>query len=246
VYFAAAWLWGSYQRVRAQRLADLVANAERERVAAAEAAGREERTRIARELHDVIAHHLSLMVIQAGGARRLVEHDPRRAREALEVIEEYGRRGLEAMPGLLKALRAEPEAESRAPSPRLDDVASLVDQLRRSGLPVDLNVHGAQRPLPESTELSAYRIVQESLTNAVRHADGAPVSVDLDYRPDRLVIEVSDEGPGLGTDHSGAGHGLTGMRERALLLGGDWQIGASPSGGCLVRAWLPCQDGKWS
>jgi signal transduction histidine kinase len=127
VYFAAAWLWGSNQRVRTQRLGDLVANAERERVAAAEAVGREERTRIARELHGVIAHHLSLMVIQAGGARRLVEHDPGRAREALAVIEEYGRRGLEAMPGLLKALLSEPEAESRMPPPRLADVATLVD-----------------------------------------------------------------------------------------------------------------------
>ena len=122
VFFGAAWIFGRYQRVRAQRVRDLMINAERERVAAAEAAVRAERLRIARELHDVVAHHLSLMTIQAGGARRLVGREPERAYEALTIIEEYGRRGLDAMPGLLRALRTELGTDDLDPSPRLADL----------------------------------------------------------------------------------------------------------------------------
>ena len=228
VYFGAAWLLGRYLRVRGQQTASLVSTLERERQESLAAAVRDERTRIARELHDVIAHHLSLMVIQAGGARRLVEQDPGRAKEALQVIEEYGRRGLEAMPGLLRALRTD-GPEDRRPTPTLADVESLTVELRQTGLPVTVQVRGERRPLPDRVELSAFRIVQEALTNVIRHADRAPAEVELSYEPGRLVVQVSDEGPGTGAavPRASGGHGIAGMRERVALLGGGADGGSA-------------------
>ena len=242
VYFGAAWLLGRYLRVRGQQTASLLSTLERERQESLAAAVRDERTRIARELHDVIAHHLSLMVIQAGGARRLVEQDPGRAKEALQVIEEYGRRGLEAMPGLLRALRTD-GPDDRRPTPTLGDVESLAAELRQTGLPVTVQVHGERRPLPDRVELSAFRIVQEALTNVVRHADRAPAAVELRYEPDRLIVQVCDEGPGVGATIPGAsgrrGHGIAGMRERVALLGGELTVGPLPTGGFRIRASIP-------
>jgi signal transduction histidine kinase len=243
VYFGAAWLLGRYLRVRSQQTQNLLVQVERERQESLAAAVREERTRIARELHDVIAHHLSLMVIQAGGARRLVEQEPARAKEALEVIEEYGRRGLDAMPGLLRALRTD-GPEERHPTPTLGDVDTLVSGLRQTGLPVTVERHGRPRPLPDRVELSAFRIVQEALTNVVRHAGQGAARVELVYEPDRLVVSVSDDGPGPSAPRpvpSGrAGHGIAGMRERVALLGGELTAGPLPGGGFRVRAEIPC------
>jgi len=243
VYFGAAWLLGRYLRVRSQQTQNLLDQVERERQESLAAAVRDERTRVARGLHDVIAHHLSLMVIQAGGARRLVEQDPGRAKEALQVIEEYGRRGLDAMPGLVRALRTD-GPEDRRPTPTLADVDSLAADLRQTGLPVTVQVRGERRPLPDRVELSAFRIVQEALTNVVRHAGRAPAEVELSYEPDRLIVQVCDEGPGVGAAIPGAsgrggGHGIAGMRERVALLGGELTVGPLPSGGFRGRGPIP-------
>ena len=169
--------------------------------------------------------------------------EPERAYEALTIIEEYGRRGLDAMPGLLRALRTELGTDDLDPSPRLADLGSrVVDPLRRSGLPVTVGTRGLPRRLPDAVELSAYRIVQESLTNVVRHAGAATVSVGLDYRRDGLLILVADDGPGRRATQTAEGHGITGMRERALVLGGTFEAGSGRDGGFQVRAWLPAAD----
>jgi signal transduction histidine kinase len=244
-FFSAAWAWGRYHNVRAEQVRQMLADVEREERAAAERSLREERARIARELHDVVAHHLSLMVIQAGGARRLVEQDPQRAKEALTVIEEYGRRGLDAMPGLLRALRTESPADELAPQPRLADLPSLIEQLAASGLPVTLDLEGSPRALPDGIELSAFRIVQEALTNTMRHAHATRATVTLRYLDDALVVDVADDGRGPPPDPGPpSGHGLAGMHERAALFGGSLEVTRRPAGGCLVQARLPLPSAK--
>jgi signal transduction histidine kinase len=213
--------------------------AERERDLVAREAVVEERARIARELHDVIAHHVSMIVLQAGAERRVLDSANDSTREVLETVERTGRSALTEMRRLLGMLRAE-TSEPLAPQPRLSDVPMLVTQLREAGLPVDLSVKGERRELPVGIELSAYRIVQEALTNALKHAGDAKTSVNISYGADSLELEISDDGAGTAQPvTSGGGHGLVGMRERVALYGGRLDAGRQPGGGFAVRVLLP-------
>jgi signal transduction histidine kinase len=212
----------------------------RDREIAAREAVAAERVTIARELHDVVAHHMSVMVVQAGAARTVVQQDPEAADGALRQIEASGRMGLAEMRRLLEILKAE-DAGELAPQPGLAHLPTLLDGMRATGLPVEAVVEGEPRPLPPGVDLSAYRIVQEALTNALRHADAASTRVRLRYEPDALEVEVDDDGPGPPAGGNGRGHGLIGMRERAQLFGGEFEAGPRPGGGFRVRARLPAE-----
>lgn len=208
---------------------------------------RGERVRIARELHDVVAHHVSLIALQAEVARVAVPGMPDEGEKRLEAIGDTARTALAEMRRLLGVLRedVEPaEVATRAPQPGLAQLTDLVDDVRGAGTAgTRLIVRGAVAPLDAGTELTAYRIVQEALTNARRHASGAAVDVELEYRPDRLVVHVRDAGPGTVGAGAGAGgsdgHGLAGMRERVAMAGGTLTTGPGPVGGFVVRAELP-------
>jgi signal transduction histidine kinase len=212
--------------------------AQRERDVAAREAVVEERARIARELHDAIAHNVSMMVVQAGAERRVLEPANESTREVLETIEKIGRGALTEMRRMVGMLRSD-AADPLAPQPSLDDLATLVAQVRAAGLPVELQVEGERRSLPVGIELSAYRIVQEALTNALKHAGGAHATVHVHYGSDSLELEIIDDGDGGGTTVSGGGHGLAGMRERVALYGGRLDAGRRPGGGFAVRVLLP-------
>jgi signal transduction histidine kinase len=212
--------------------------AERERDLVAREAVVEERARIARELHDVIAHHVSMIVLQAGAERRVLDGANASTREVLETVERTGRSALTEMRRLLGMLRADTN-EPLTPQPRLTDLPILVDQLRAAGLPVDLRVEGDPRELPVGIELSAYRIVQEALTNALKHAGKATASVNIRYGSDSLELEIADDGAEGSTPVASGGHGLLGMRERVALYGGRLDAGRRPGGGFAVRVLLP-------
>jgi signal transduction histidine kinase len=212
--------------------------AERERDVAAREAVVEERARIARELHDVIAHHVSMIVLQAGAERRVLGDGNESTREVLETVEQSGRSALTEMRRLLGMLRGDAN-EPLTPQPGLGDVPMLVGQLRDAGLPVDLSIDGERRELPVGIELSAYRIVQEALTNALKHAGDARATVHVSYGPDSLELEIADDGPGGGKQGAGGGHGLVGMRERVALYGGRFDATRSAGGGFAVRVVLP-------
>ncbi len=212
--------------------------AERERDVAAREAVVEERARIARELHDVIAHHVSMMVLQAGAERRGLGDEQASTREVLETVERTGRSALTEMRRLLGMLRGD-AGDPLTPQPGLDDVPTLVGQLREAGLPVELRVDGEPRPLPVGIELSAYRIIQEALTNALKHAGGARARVDVRYGADSLELEIADDGARRAPEVPTGGHGLVGMRERVALYGGRLDAGSRPSGGFVVRVLLP-------
>ena len=211
--------------------------AERERDVAAREAVVEERARIARELHDAIAHDVSMMVVQAGAERRVVEQEGS-TREVLATIEQKGRDALTEMRRLVGMLRSD-NGDPLAPQPGLDDLPQLVAQVREAGLPVELQVEGQPRELPVGIELSAYRIVQEALTNALKHAGQAHATVHLRYSPDSLELEIIDDGTGTPTPIESGGHGLVGMRERVALYGGQLQANQQPHGGYAVRVLLP-------
>jgi signal transduction histidine kinase len=213
--------------------------AERERDLVAREAVVEERARIARELHDVIAHNVSMMVVQAGAERRVVREESG-TRDVLETIEQIGRSALTEMRRLVGMLREDAD-DPLAPQPGLDDLPTLVTQVREAGLPVELSVEGAPRELPVGIELSAYRIVQEALTNALKHAGDARAAVRVRYSADTLELEIVDDGPGAGAAENGSkgGHGLVGMRERVALYGGRLDAGRRPGGGFGVRVLLP-------
>ena len=212
--------------------------AERERDVLAREAVVEERARIARELHDAIAHNVSMMVVQAGAERRVLEPEHGSTREVLETIEKIGRGALTEMRRLVGMLRSDSD-DPLAPQPGLADLSLLVTQIRAAGLPVELSVEGERRALPLGIELSAYRIVQEALTNALKHAGNAHATVSVRYGADSLELEVVDDGPGAPARASGGGHGLVGMRERVALYGGRFDAGRGPSGGFAVRVLLP-------
>jgi signal transduction histidine kinase len=212
--------------------------AERERDVAAREAVVEERARIARELHDVIAHHVSMMVLQAGAERRGLGDEHASTREVLETVERTGRSALTEMRRLLGMLRSDAE-EPLTPQPGLEDVPLLVGQLRAAGLPVELHVEGEPAQLPVGIELSAYRIIQEALTNALKHAGGAQARVSVRYGRDSLELEIADDGAGDSARASAGGHGLVGMRERVALYGGRLDAGRRPSCGFVVRVLLP-------
>jgi len=234
-------------RLQTERSIALAVEADRARrlaAATAQAAVHEERARIARELHDVVAHNVGLIVLQAGGARSVLATDPERARTALRQVEETGRQTLTEMRHLVGILR-EDEDEERQPLPRLERLPALVDEARAGGLTVELAVEGARVELPAGLELAAYRLIQEALTNVRKHAPASRVQVRLGYEPDRLRIEVSDDGGPAGAaaaparDASDSGHGLIGMRERVQVYGGRMQTRSMPGGGFRVEAVLP-------
>jgi signal transduction histidine kinase len=213
--------------------------AEREREVAAREAVVDERARIARELHDVIAHHVSTMVVQAGAERRTLPADQHETREVLGSIEQVGRGALTEMRRMVSMLRQD-QPEDLAPQPRLTDVPELVHQMQAAGLSVSLAVRGEPRELSDGLELSAYRIVQEALTNVLKHAGSTDTRVEIDYQTDSLELVVRDAGPQaplIAT--SSGGHGLAGMRERVSLYGGTLEAGGDASGGFRVRVLLP-------
>jgi signal transduction histidine kinase len=212
--------------------------AERERDVAAREAVIEERARIARELHDVIAHHVSMMVVQAGAERRVLAAGQESTREVLGLIEHIGRDALTEMRRLVGMLRGD-HGEGLAPQPGVDDVPTLVAQMREAGLPVQLRVDGERAPLPVGIDLSAYRIVQEGLTNALKHAGSATAAVHLRYGPDSLEIEITDGGGPGRPQVAGSGHGLVGIRERVAMYGGAFDAGHRPEGGFAIRVLLP-------
>ncbi len=218
------------------------ADTERER---ASLTATQERLRITRELHDVIGHAMSVMVVQAGAAGRLLDTaDPTRARAAVAEIENTGRRAMAEMRNLLGVLReggAEGDESPRAPAPTLDDVHPLVTRVGQAGLPTTMAVHGAPLVLTAGVDLAAYRIVQEALTNCLKHSGATCARVEVTYRPTEVEVLVTDDGTGLtqGTIEPATGHGLAGMRERVAAYGGDLTIGDRPEGGFEVRATLP-------
>lgn len=251
VPFALAWVLGDSIRTRRAYFAQLeerAARLEKERAAQAKVAVAAERARIARELHDVVAHNVSVMVVQADGAAYVLDAAPDQAKKALETISSTGRQALAEMRRLLGVLRTgeHQEAGEYVPQPDVRQIEDLVEQCRGSGLPVDFKVEGTPRPLPSGVELTAYRIVQEALTNTRKH--GGPnvgASVRLVYFDDGLGLLVEDDGKGAphelyeegGLD--GQGHGLIGMRERVGMVGGTLDAGPRPGGGFRISVLLP-------
>jgi signal transduction histidine kinase len=238
-----AWVLGDsmrYRRAYLTSLEDRAARLERERDAQAQIAVAAERARIARELHDVIAHNVSVMVVQADGASYALRSEPERTAQALTAISHTGRQALAEMRRLLGILRSGDEQADLAPVPGLDQLRELLDQAREAGMSVSLTLEGAVRPLPEGAELAAYRVVQESLTNTRKHGGlAAAAAVTLRYEPDGLLLQVTDDGLGAAVAADGVGHGLTGMRERVEMYGGTIQAGPLPGGGYQVTARLP-------
>ncbi|MFE7131788.1 sensor histidine kinase [Streptomyces sp. NPDC057638] len=209
-----------------------------ERAAAARRRADEERLRIARELHDVLAHSISVINVQAGVGLALLDSDPEQARTALTTIKAASKEALGEVRQVLEGLRAPGEAP-RAPAPGLDRLPELADQAAGAGLSVTVDTEGTPRPLPPGADLAAFRIVQEALTNVVRHSGSRVARVRLGYGPARLTLRVDDDGPATGTDAGGSGNGLAGMRERAAALGGRIEAGTRPDGGFGVLAELP-------
>jgi signal transduction histidine kinase len=209
-------------------------------VAAAEvrAVAADERARIARELHDVVAHGMSVVALQAVGGRRVLDTDPDQARAAFDTIERVTSDCLNEMRRLLGILRADDDLAPFAPQPGLDQIAVLVEEARAAGTEVDLTVSGDPRSLPPGVDLSAYRIAQEALTNALKHAPGSRLCVLVGYEEASVVVEVVDDGPGE-RGRPSQGHGLIGMRERVELFGGTLEVGTRAEGGFGVRARLP-------
>jgi signal transduction histidine kinase len=240
---AGAWIAGEVVRSRrasAQEVRQRAHRLQHDREEHARHVAAQERLRIARELHDIVAHKLSIVVVQAQAAQRV--GDPTRATGLMASIEDTGRSALDEMRRLLGALRPSseaPEASLREPQPGLAALDSLLGEVRAAGLPVTLTLSGDPVPLPAALDLSAYRIVQEALTNALKHAGPAHASVHLRHCKDRVEITVADDGQGVPPLVPGFGHGLTGMRERAALLGGALQAGPRPCGGFRVHVTLP-------
>ncbi len=255
--FAIAWVIGDNLRTRRAYLAELEARAarlEREREEKAERAVIEERTRIARELHDVIAHNVSVMVVQASAGEELFDRDPARARESLASVAATGRAALTELRRLLGVIRAEEEpggGPSYAPQPGIEYLDELIRQVQETGLAVQLSVLGQPRELPEGVGLCAYRIVQEALTNTLKHAHASRAEVSVRYVDDALELQVLDDGHGAPPVGNGdgegeaGGHGLIGMRERVALFGGE--LTARPRGpgdGYEVRVRLPLEEAR--
>jgi signal transduction histidine kinase len=247
VIVLAPWWLGSTMRSRQRREEELVAQAaelQRSREENARRAVFEERVRIARELHDVVAHHVSVMGIQAAAARRVLDQRPDAAEEALVAIEAASRQAVLEMDRLLGYLRREGEVDDLAPQPGIGDLEELVADVRRAGLSIELRVEGEPSNLPRTVEVSAYRIVQEALTNTLKHSGSARVSVQLRYGDDALEVEVDDDGLVRSSPAAqSGGHGLIGMRERVGLHGGHLRVGPRPHGGFGVHARLPF-DGR--
>lgn len=236
---AGPWLAGwalRGRRLRATMLEELAHALEREREEKARAAVAEERARIARELHDIVAHNVSVMVLQAGGERRVLNEGGGRTREVLSTIEQAGRQALGEMGRLIEMLRKDDEgSDDLAPQPGIENLDLLIEQVAKAGLPTELRVEGDPVPLPRGVEVSAYRIVQEALTNALRHAGPARAVVAVRYHPREIELEIVDDGSSS-SGEEGGGHGLIGMRERVAVYGGEFHAGPRPDGGYAVRA----------
>ncbi len=244
---AAAWYLGRRVRRRGEHLALIEERAEyleRERLAEARWAVEEERTRIARELHDVVAHHVSMMTIQAGAAQAVAGKEPEKASRAMAAVENAGRQALGELRHVVGVLRSADEQEQLVPVRGLTDVPTLVGEMEEAGIDVSLVDNGAPSDLPVRVDLAAYRIIQEALTNVLKHGGSNPAAeVRLANDGAALTIEVMDRGAGE-TVLPGSGSGLLGMRERALLLGGEFEAGPRPEGGFRVFARLPVEGGS--
>jgi len=248
--FAIAWVIGDNLRTRRAYLAELEARAarlEREREEQADRAVADERVRIARELHDVIAHNVSVMVVQAAAGEDVFDEDPGKARESLAAVASTGRAALAELRRLLGVIRVEDDRVEPAytPQPGIEYIDELVRQVRETGLPVGLSVLGEPRPVPEGVGLCAYRIVQEALTNTLKHAHASTAQVQLRYVSDALELQVLDDGRGASAvNGTASGQGLIGMRERVALFGGELTAGPRTGPGYEVRARLPLEEAK--
>jgi signal transduction histidine kinase len=242
--FVVAWIAGYALRERAEQAeaAEMrAAHAERERESAARVPVAEERSRMARELHDIVAHAVSVVVLEVGAVRQKLPDAMAEDRDALRSVERAGRTALAEMRRLLAAMRRDGDEAELLPQPGLDGLDSLLGEIGRAGLPVELHVDGEPFPLPRGIDLSAYRIVQEGLTNALKHARASDADVIVRYRPDELEIEVRDNGAGS-SPSDGLGHGLVGVRERVKIYGGEMTASAAPEGGFVLSTRLPIVD----
>jgi signal transduction histidine kinase len=241
------WLVGRIVAARnelAAELRDKANRLEREQEKQAQLAVAEERTRIARELHDVVAHNVSVMVVQAAAARRMIDHDASKAKEALGSVEQTGRSALREMRRVVGMLGQADEELALAPQPSVDELDWLIERAREAGLEVDLTIEGEKKRLESGVDLSAFRIVQEALRNTLKHAGPARAQVTLRYRENDVEVDVSDNGRGVRAPlDNGAvtGHGLLGMRERVAMLGGEIEAGYRKDGGFGVHARLPLE-----
>jgi signal transduction histidine kinase len=240
---APVWLAGSGMRRREHRAelsTERAERLERER----EAALRAERTRIARELHDLVTHSVSVMVLQTGAARQIMSKDEQRSRAMLESVEASGRSALEELRRLLGLLSDGDGDAPRAPQPDLTEISSLVEQVRQAGVDVQLRVEGQAREVTGGVSTTAYRIVQEALTNVLKHARGASARVVIRWADAALELEILDDGPPptVAGGTPGSGRGLGGMRERAAMYGGTLDAGPAPSGGYMVRGHIPLES----
>jgi len=240
VLFGIGWLAGYALRERAaqaEEAEERALQAERQRESAARIAVAEERARIARELHDVVAHAVSVMVLQVGAVRHRLPGELADDKDALTDVEQAGRAALAEMRRLLGAMHDGEDADL-APQPGLDSLDDLVERVGRAGLPVRLQVEGNAVPLPRAVDLSAYRIVQEGLTNSLKHANASRADVTVRYGSHDVELEVRDDGVGT-TTTDGLGHGLVGVRERVKIYGGEMNAGTAPDGGFVLSARLP-------
>ena len=241
IFMCTSWLAGwafRRRRTQATRLEVRAASLEREREEQVRIAVAEAHARIARELHDVVAHSVSVIVVQAQAAQRLIDGEQHDARRALDAIERSGRQALVELRRMLGILRRTSHEPTLSPQPGLRHLDALAEQFREAGLPVELNIESEPEPLPPGVDLSAYRIVQEALTNTLKHAGPAQVRVSVRYHDDEIELEVLDDGAGTGKG-GGSGQGLIGMRERAALYGGTLKSGKREGGGYYVHARLP-------
>jgi signal transduction histidine kinase len=241
IVFSIAWLIGllvSRTFHEAERARERAARAEREREERARLAVSDERARIARELHDVVGHSVSVMTVQASAARRLLRPQQEKEREALLVVEKTGREAMAEMRRMVGVLRRPEEAPALAPQPSLEQIETLVEHTREAGLPVDLRIEGKPVQLPPGVDLTAYRLVQEALTNTMKHARASSAEVVVRYGDGDVELTISDDGVG-GADGDSGGHGLVGMRERVSVYGGELEAGPRADGGFRLRARLP-------
>jgi signal transduction histidine kinase len=243
IFAVGVWIVGRTVRTRTAEAGELEERAvtlEREREEHTRRAAAEERARIARELHDVIAHSVSVMVVQAGAGEEVLRRDPERAAAVLRSIQETGRQALSEMGTLLGILREHGDEFGLVPQPGIADLSNLLEQTRHAGLPVELTVEGEERQLPPGVELSLYRVVQEALTNTRKHAGPAQATVRLRYGRAEVAAEISDDGASSRNGYGG-GNGLIGMRERVAVYGGSLEASPRPEGGYLVRARIPLE-----
>jgi signal transduction histidine kinase len=245
VFLAGPWLVGQVLRQRSAHAADAISRAarlEQEQEAQAAAAVEAERTRIARELHDIVSHSISVVTIQTQAVRRRLGPEQAREAEDLAAVEATAREALAEMRRLFGVLRTSGESASLAPQPGLAELPRLVAQAGSGDVRLELSVEGEPFALPPGADLAAYRIAQEGITNALRHAGATRVEVRLRYDAGEIGVQVVDDGRGLAEDGDGAGHGLVGVRERVALYGGTVQVSAAPGGGVRLEATLPVKE----